>query len=283
MCKDLNEEKTKEAEKFIRLENQIKEWAEEDICIAFSGGIDSSLLLKLGAKWTKKHNKICYGVIFVTPLQPRTDLPIAKRVCKECGAEFVILEFQETENEEIWNNPIDRCYLCKKYLFEKLKVWAASRQINCILEGSNEDDKKVYRPGIRAVEELEIKSPLMEFHFTKREVRKLAGQLGISVTNRPSQPCMATRIPYHTKLDMETLKRLEEGETYLRELGFSIVRARLHDKILRIEISKEQMADFLSKRDEIVNKMKQLGFLYITLDLEGFRSGSMDEGALIAR
>lgn len=255
----------------------LKEKANEPVCVAFSGGIDSSLLLHLVTKLAKEQKTKVYAVTFVTSLHPSADLSIAERVSRECGAEFVKLTVNEWEIKEIKDNPPERCYYCKRYLFQKLLAWAEENSIKQVLEGTNHDDLSVYRPGLRALQELEICSPLAQCGFTKQEIRNWAKELGISVANRPSSPCMATRLPYGDRLNPDVLKQLDKGEEYLKSLGFLTVRLRLHRETLRIEILPEQFYEFLEHRERIISKLRNLGFTYITLDLEGFRSGSMDE------
>lgn len=272
MCK----EKLGQQEKEEQLRQILREYTKKDCCLAFSGGIDSSLILKLGSRYAKEQGTRLYAVTFETELHPKADARIARQVAAECGAEFVLLSIDETTNPQILDNPPQRCYYCKKYLFETLIDWAAQRNIHTIMEGTNADDLKVYRPGIQAVRELGVKSPLLEAGLSKAEIRAIAESLKLSVAHRPSQPCMATRIPYHTKLDFSVLHKLEEGENYLRGLGFSVVRLRLHGDILRIEVMREAFPLFFEQQDVIVETMKELGFVYVTLDLEGFRSGSMD-------
>lgn len=263
--------------KLEQLFRRMGELAKEDLCIAFSGGVDSSLILKAAATEAKNRGTKVYAVMISTRLMPAADLEIAREVSKECGSEFHILHLDESGCREILENCRERCYHCKKYMFQRLKDWAGERGIRHVAEGTNADDLKVYRPGIRAVRELEIQSPLAELYITKMEVRDFAKSLGLSVAKRPSAPCMATRIPYGTPLDFEVLKRLEKGEEICRQMGYETVRLRLHDKILRVEIEKEQMGKFLEESDKIAEKLRQLKFQYITLDIEGFRSGSMDE------
>lgn len=254
----------------------MKKYTGEDVCIAFSGGTDSSLLLKVAVDCAQKDTKI-YAVTFDTVLHPSCDLEIAKEVAKEMGAIHQVIFINELENSDIRHNPVDRCYQCKKMLFENLMAFAEKVHAATVLEGTNEDDLHVYRPGLKAVGELGVKSPLAEAGLTKQEVRSLAHKLGISVANRPAAPCLATRLPYGADLQPELLRMLERGETYLKEAGFSVVRLRLHGNIARIEIPVSDFAAFLAKREEITEKLKAIGFSYITLDMEGFRSGSMDE------
>lgn len=263
-----------------KLQN-LREWmqkkAENDICIAFSGGVDSSLLLKIAAEETEKKGTKVYGVTFVSRLSPKADLDIARKVAEECGAEFEVLYIDESENEELLKNTRQRCYLCKKHLFSELIRWAHERGVYTVLEGTNADDLNVYRPGLKAVRELEAESPLALLEISKEEVRSFASQCGLSVASRPSAPCMATRIPYDTPLDFEVLAKLEQGELKLKEMGFELVRLRLHGDIVRIEVPREQLGQLTDHSDTAVKILKEIGFKYITLDLEGFRSGSMDE------
>lgn len=266
-------------EKKRKLYENMKHYLQEDICLAFSGGVDSSLLLILAKSCVKEQQKKSniYAVTFDTMLHPSCDLNTAKKVAKEAEVFHQVLFVNELEQEEIRFNPEKRCYLCKKTLFSKLQEFAKSKGISIILEGTNEDDLHVYRPGLQAIQELGIKSPLAEAGFTKEEVRKLAKELGVSVAERPSTPCLATRLPYGTEISMGVLERIAKGEEYLHTLGFSVVRLRVHGEIARIEIPKKEFESFLKKGGEIIEELKKMGFDYITLDMEGFRSGSMDE------
>lgn len=247
---------------------------EQGAVIAFSGGADSSLLLKLACKESKKKN--IYGVTFHTTMHPGGELEVARSVAAEAGAIHEILSVDELAEAGIVNNPKERCYFCKKYLFSRLMDFAADKKIPVIMEGTNADDLMEYRPGIKAVRELGIKSPLMEAGLTKAEVRKMAGELGIATADRPSAPCLATRFPYGTILTRENMNRVEQGENYLKTLGLYNVRVRVYDNIVRLEVDAEAMNTVLEKRAEIIAALKALGYCYITLDLEGFRSGSMD-------
>lgn len=257
-----------------RLKQRIEELAKEGLAVAFSGGIDSSLLLKLacGTGYPVQ------AVLLHSQLQPLRDLAIAERVAEECGAPLTVLEVDLSAVPAVMENRSDRCYHCKRTMFSALKAWCEARNIPHILEGTNDDDMTVYRPGLKAVRELGICSPLAECGITKKQVRVMAEQLGISVAKRPSTPCMATRLPYDTNLDFAVLRKLEAGEEFLREQGFEVCRLRLHGQVLRIEVPKDRFSDLLKSGEAIAQTMKQLGFSYLTLDLEGFRSGSMDIG-----
>ncbi len=259
-----------------RLKQMMDEYAKVPVCLAFSGGVDSSLLLKLACESGKKYGNPVYAVTFNTMLHPACDLDTAKRVADEMGAEHIVIQVDELQMEGMGDNPPERCYLCKKHLFTTLLYFAREKNITCILDGTNEDDMHVYRPGIRALKELGIISPLALCHITKKEVKELAAELSISVASRPSTPCMATRLPYGAKLDYEVLRKIEAGEEYLRTVFRGNVRLRLHRDTVRLELDPDQMTAAVEKRDEVCKRLKELGFCYITLDLEGFRSGSMD-------
>lgn len=266
----------KTEEKKARLLALMEEYGRQDVCLAFSGGVDSSLLLKLAADSAAAHGTTVYAVTFDSRLHPACDLENAKKVAVELGGVHVVVTVDELEMEEIRSNPPDRCYLCKKQLFGKLLEFAAEKQISLTMEGTNEDDLHVYRPGIRAVRELGVKSPLAEAGLTKAEVKALAAEYGISAASRPSTPCMATRLPYGAELNYEVLKQIEEGEAVLRELIGGNVRLRLHGDVARIETDGENLEKAVALRGQLISRLKALGFVYITLDLEGFRSGSMD-------
>ena len=257
------------------------------IALAFSGGVDSSLLLKLCCEAAKAKreegipytNPGVYAITMHSKLHPPADLENARQVALEAGAdEHIILFTDELRHAGILYNPVNRCYLCKKFLLGRLVEKAEELQAAWVLEGTNEDDIHLHRPGIKAVKELNILSPLAKFHITKEEVRKLAAEYGISVKNRPSSPCMATRFPYGTKLSYDMLQQTAYGEEWLRQQGFYNVRLRVHGNIARIEVDKDDMSALLERKDEIITELSKYGFSYITMDLAGFRSGSMDIG-----
>ena len=265
-------------EKRKHLIRKMAQYVGQDVMVAFSGGVDSSLLLKLAHEAAQKTGKEVYAVTMQTRLHPVREIEEAKRVCEEIGAVHIVIAVDELEEAGIMNNPVERCYLCKKHLFLKMKERASDLGINVILEGTNEDDLHVYRPGIKALKELQIISPLAEAGLTKAEVRKMACEYGISVSSKPATPCLATRFPYGTELTYEKMARVEKGEVFIKEIGLHNVRVRVHDKLARIEIDESTFGEFLTHKKEITDYLKSLGFIYITLDLEGFRSGSMDVG-----
>lgn len=181
--------------------------------------------------------------------------------------------------EAIRYNPENRCYLCKHYLFGKLLEFARDHGVTQVLDGTNEDDLHVYRPGRKALREYGVISPLAACHVTKTEVKALAAKYGVSVAHRPSTPCMATRLPYGAEINYDVLDRIADGEAWLHtQFGAEEnLRLRVHGDVVRLEIAPERMGEVLEKREEMIAYLKKLGFSYLTMDLEGFRSGSMDE------
>lgn len=264
------------AEKKELLKKKFEKYAKQDVCIAFSGGVDSSLILIMACEAAAKTGKKVYAVTMDTVLHPKADVETAKKVLAKTNAIHEILTMNELAVPEMHNNPRKRCYFCKKALYTRMLNFAREKGVEILLEGSNEDDLHVYRPGLQAVKELGVFSPMADCGVTKAEVRELAAEYGIPTANRPSTPCLATRLPYGAELDLALLKRIDEAENYLKSFGWRNVRLRVHDKIARLEIDIKTFPEVFAHREEIIKKLKELGFLYITLDLEGFRSGSMD-------
>ncbi len=254
-------------EKFSKLKEILKNLDTRGICLAFSGGIDSTVLLFL----CKDLNLT--AVTFKSVFQTEKEILETTKLCNLYEVPQKIIEYHPLENEIIRNNPKDRCYHCKKLFFSKLKDFAGSR---CIIDGTNADDLKVYRPGLKALKELDIISPLAESGITKIEIREFAKQNGIKTFDKPSTPCLATRFPYGTQLTEDLIKSVDEGEKFLKKTGFSSFRLRRHSDIARIEILPEEFGLCIKMKESITARLKELGFKYITLDIEGLRSGSMD-------
>ncbi len=254
----------------------MEQYAADDVMVAFSGGVDSTLLLKLACEAAKKTGKRVHAVTVHTMLHPAGELEAAEEEAKAMGAIHHVIQMDELRDAGISENPPDRCYRCKRHLFLEIRKLAQENGISVVIEGTNEDDLHVYRPGIRAVRELQIKSPLAEAEMTKEDVRALAGKYGLKVSSKPSMPCLATRFPYGARLSYEKLKQVDQGEIFLRNLGYRNVRIRVYGDLIRIEIDSDEMRRFVDQKEEIISYLKELGYLYITVDLEGFRSGSMD-------
>lgn len=264
------------SDKWSKLKARMNEYAKEDIIVAFSGGVDSSLLLKLACDMAAVNGTRVYAVTAQTRLHPKGDLASAKETAGEMGACHVVISIDELEEAHIEKNPADRCYRCKKSIFLKICKLAKEKGVRHILDGTNGDDLKEYRPGIRALKELGIESPLSEYEITKKEIREFAKELNISAAERPASPCLATRLPYGSLITYQQLDKIEEGETCIRTLGFYNVRLRVHGNIARIEVDRADIPVLIEKKEKIITQLKKLGFTYITVDLEGFRSGSMD-------
>ena len=254
------------------------------ICIAFSGGADSSLLLKAAclARETAMASEPSaqvlpiLAVIAQTRLHPHEDTLQARKLALSMGADCLVLEIDEFQDPRIMDNPKNRCFLCKKLLFSSIKKSALKQGRLHVFDGSNQSDTAEYRPGLAALKELGIKSPLLELGITKPQVRELSRKLGLVTSDKPAAPCMATRLPYGARLDFDLLDRIHQGEIALRQLGFYNVRLRFHDPLIRIEVDEKDLEQVIRHREAIIRLVKNLGFSYVTLDLEGFRSGSMD-------
>lgn len=246
------------------------------VVVAYSGGVDSSFLLKAAVDVLGKNAK---GVLAVSPTFPSREYQKAMDTACIIGAEVEIIETHELENEEFSNNPADRCYYCKKELFGQIKAIAKKYNNIQIVEGSNVDDLKDYRPGKKAVKEMGVRSPLQEAGLTKKDIRELSKQLGLPTWNKDSMACLSSRFPYGDKIEPVKLNMVDTVENMLRDKGFSNVRARHNGSTVRIEISADEIKRFSNDdlRNEIVKKVKTAGYTYVTIDMEGFRSGSMNE------
>lgn len=257
--------------KFQKLRNNLENLGKQGICLAFSGGIDSTLLLYL----CKDMN--LHAVTFSSIFQPEEETAFTKQLCIHYNIKHTVLELNPLDNEIIKNNPKDRCYHCKKMFFEQIKSYAEENNLKNILDGTNYDDLKEYRPGLKALKEMNITSPFAEHKITKEEIRLYAKECKIEIFDKPSTPCLATRFPYGSLLEAPKIEQVKTGEKILKTNGFLQNRLRMHGDVARIEIEKNKFDKLLKNREKITNELKSAGFHYITLDLEGFRSGSMDK------
>ncbi len=247
------------------------------VLVAFSGGVDSTFLLKVALDTLGRDNVL--GVTALSPLYPERELSRAKQVVQTLGVKHRLIESNELEIEGFSANPPNRCYFCKRKLFEELRSLAEDESIPFIVEGSTLDDDRDHRPGRIAIQELGIRSPLKEALFAKKDVRDWSKTLGLSTWDKPSLACLASRFPYGEEITPEGLRMVNESEEFLFGLGFKQVRVRHYRNLARIEILPEEMGLLLEKglRDRVVGHLKRIGYNYITLDLQGFRSGSMNE------
>ena len=264
------------ADKLEDLKTRIAEKGK--LLVAYSGGVDSSLLARVA------HDVLgdrALAVILDSETMPRSELlQNARALAESLGLNYRVAEFSILMEEQFLQNPVTRCYICKKKSAAVLKSIAAEEGISCIADGVNLSDYGDYRPGIAACDEEGIWHPFVEARITKEDIRVLAKSLDLSVWNKPSSACLASRIAYGEPITQESLRMVEEAEEYLKSRGFVQLRVRVHGRMARIELLKQDMAKAIDGSDEIAKMLKAIGFDYVALDLQGFRSGSMNEGSL---
>jgi len=245
------------------------------VAVAASGGVDSTLVLALAAR-TLGVDKVL-AVTARGPLYPPEEPQEAAEIAHQLGVEHLFVEADPLGVEGVGNNPPDRCYHCKKLVFGGIGELAALRGLAAVVSGDNAEDPSDYRPGLKAVKELGVVAPLLEAGMTKAEIRQASAALGLPTADKPSAACLASRIPYGQQLTAERLGRIAEGERLLREMGFRQCRLRDHDTVARIEVPPEDLARAFEMRRELLEAIKPLGYVYVTLDLQGFRTGAMNE------
>ena len=254
-----------------KLEKRLKEL--NKVAIAYSGGIDSSFLLYFANKVLPKKN--VFAIIANGEMVPKKDYNEAIDFLKENNFQYIELEYKPLDIVEFRENHKDRCYHCKKNLMENIKKEANKNGFINILDGKNNDDLNVYRPGNKATEEVGIISPLAELKINKASIREFSKNLGIKFWNKPSNSCLATRFPYNTVLTKEDLEKVDKSEEIIKSKGIKRIRVRAHGEIARIEVERNDF-DLIIKDTEIIESIKNLGFTYVTLDLDGIKSGSFD-------
>lgn len=245
------------------------------VVVAFSGGVDSTFLLALAAETLGAENVL--AATGVSASLGRREREAAKRLARQIGVELVEIETGELTDPNYSANPIDRCYHCKRDLFTRLNELGRQRGYPTVLCGANADDTGDFRPGLRAGEELGVRNPLMEAHLTKDDIRAASRAMGLETWDKPAAACLASRVPYGREITPERLHRIEQAEYALKDLGFRACRVRDHDTVGRIEVPPEDISRLIGLRQTIVESFKALGYIYVALDLQGLRSGSMNE------
>jgi pyridinium-3,5-biscarboxylic acid mononucleotide sulfurtransferase len=243
--------------------------------VAYSGGVDSCFLAFAAARVLGER---MVALTVVSPVEPADILAGAARFAAEHGFRHDTIQHDPLENAQYRANPADRCYHCKTIILGDLWKYARTHGIQVVLEGQNADDRKDYRPGAKAVTETGTFSPLARNNLAKAEIRALAKAFGLSVWNQPSSPCLASRIPYGTEITRGALDRIFKAESYLHGRGFEVVRVRYYQDMARIEVAPERIPALLAIREDLLKAFKEIGFLYTTVDLQGYRLGSLNEG-----
>ncbi len=258
--------------KFENLKNIIL--SSEKAAVAFSGGVDSSFLAKFCYDLLRENSA---AITIASPMMPAGEIEEAKEIAHLIGIDHYIIE-DNSIDEEIASNSSKRCYYCKKMEFSKIKQKASELGINNVFDGSNMDDLSDYRPGLKALQEVGIVSPLREIGLTKTEIRELSKKLGLKTWDKPAYACLASRIPYGEKITKEKLELIDKAEAYLKNLGFRQYRVRYHGTIARIEIAAQERKKMFDENlmDNISRVFKAFGFIYVALELEGYQTGSLN-------
>lgn len=257
--------------KLEKLKNKLKNMG--SLLVAYSGGLDSTFLLRVASEVLGKN---VLAVTAVSPTYPAEELCMAKKMAKALGARHKIIKTRELESKKFRSNPPERCYFCKRELFAKLKNIARKNKLNFVADASNLSDKKDFRPGNRAKKELKVRSPLQEAGYTKDDIRCISKRLGLVTWDKPALACLASRIPYGTEITLPILERIDKAESFIRRLGFKQVRLRHYNGLCRIEVPKRDIPQLINKRNSVIENLRKLGYNYITVDLEGYRTGSLN-------
>ena len=256
----------------LRASSIIKDF--ERVLVAFSGGIDSTLVLRIAQEQLGPN---AVAITAVSPSLANSDLEAARGIASEIGVVHELVRSTEMEDPRYQRNDSQRCYFCKTNVYQCLIDYAKTEGFAWILDGTNADDIGDHRPGLRAAREHGVRSPLQEAGIGKEEIRDWARELGLSNWNRPANACLSSRVPYGSEVTPEKLAQVEKAEAALRGLGFRELRVRHHDQVARIEVSQDELARAVEYGAQITTAMKNAGFPYATLDLAGFRSGSMND------
>ncbi|NLB68612.1 MAG: ATP-dependent sacrificial sulfur transferase LarE [Lentisphaerae bacterium] len=261
-----------------QLKNYLRSFTSGGIALAYSGGADSSVLLAILAEMKTALNFNFRAIIIDSILQTNAEIGDALKRAENLGVEVHVEPFDQLAIKGFEKNPKDRCYMCKKELFARIFAFAKQNNLAAVVDGTNADDMQAYRPGLRVLKESGVISPFMELKITKTQVRALATLMNLDVAKKPPESCLATRFPYGDKITAKDLERVAAGEDILRAVlpANTTARLRVHGQIVRIEVPCHAVAHIIEHRKQIAESLKSLGYTYITLDLEGFRSGSLD-------
>jgi len=247
------------------------------LMIAFSGGVDSTLLLAMADEIFKDNSRLV-AITATSPIHKKSEKIVAEAFAEERGIKHLIVESEEMDSMDFYNNPGNRCYVCKKIIFSKILDVAEKMGIDNVAHAANLDDYSDYRPGLKAAVEMGILSPLVDAKMTKRDIRKLAREMHLTSWNKPSSGCLATRIPYGEKITVDNLNMVSSAETILSNLGVEECRVRFHGELAKIEVNGRDIEKLMDKnvRSHIVSEFKKLGFLYVAIDMEEYRSGRLN-------
>jgi len=251
------------------------------VIVAFSGGVDSTFVLRVAYEALGER---VLALTTTSPTMPDDDRRSALEMARMIGARHLVVDSNELDVPGYAENPLDRCYLCKHNLFTVCEAKAGELGIEEIVDGLNLDDLHDYRPGIKAAGEKRVRHPLVEAELTKAEIRELSRALGLPTWDRPASPCLSSRFPYGTRITLEGLEQVERGERLLHAMGFRVARVRYHGEVARLEVEQAEIARLLepATRERVDRELRKLGFRFVTVDLKGFRSGSLNEGVAAA-
>jgi len=245
------------------------------VAVAFSGGVDSTFLLAAAKKINPKK---LLAITVSSQFVPEREIEFAKRIARSIGVQHICLNVDILENEEVVRNTLERCYYCKKQMFSLIKETAENLGVKSLVHAVNLDDLKDFRPGLKAAKELGFYSPLVDAKYTKADIRKLSRKLGLETWDKPSQSCLATRIPYHEKITAKNIIMVDKAEFFLQELGFAQVRVRCHGKIARVEVEPGLVDRILNSdiRQKISKEFRKIGFEHTSIDIDGYKTGKMN-------